>query len=106
MNNDGIWLLKCICDYTRFEILGLLQEHQEMRVGDFVRLMKKDQPLVSHHLKTLKKCGIVTSRRQGKNIMYQISNPDLAKLISDLANTEKNILSMCNIDKNSTSCIC
>ena len=33
---------------------------------DAVKELKKDQPLVSHHLKTLKKCGIVKSRDEGK----------------------------------------
>ena len=47
--------LKCICDETRFEILDLLQKNNELCVNDFVDKLKKDQPLVSHHLKTLKK---------------------------------------------------
>ncbi len=104
MNNGGIWLLKCICDDTRFEILELLQESHELCVGDFVDLMEKDQPLISHHLKKLKECGIVTSRRHGKQIMYKITSPDLAELISGIANTGKNILpAMCgNTDDNST----
>ena len=55
---NGISLLKCICDETRFEILELLQKNHELCVNDFVNELKKDQPLVSHHLKILKKCGI------------------------------------------------
>ena len=63
---NGPSLLKCICDETRFEILELLQKDNELCVNDFVEKLKKDQPLVSHHLKTLKKCGIVKSRDEGK----------------------------------------
>ena len=67
---NGAALLKCICDETRFEILELLQKDDELCVNDFVEELKKDQPLVSHHLKTLKQCGIVKSRNEGKKTMY------------------------------------
>ena len=33
---NGISLLKCICDETRFEILELLQKNNELCVNDFV----------------------------------------------------------------------
>ena len=79
---NGVSLLKCICDDTRFEILELLQENKELCVNDFVEKLEKDQPLVSHHLKTLKKCGIVKSRDEGKKAMYAISNNQLSELIS------------------------
>ena len=51
---NGPALLKCICDETRFEILELLQIDDELCLNDFVEKLEKDQPLVSHHLKTLK----------------------------------------------------
>ena len=75
---NGPALLKCICDETRFEILELLQKDNELCVNDFVEKLKKDQPLVSHHLKTLKTCGIVKSREEGKKAMYAISNSQLS----------------------------
>jgi len=65
---NGLSLLKCICDETRFEILESLQKDKELCVNDFVEKLNKDQPLVSHHLKTLKKCGIVKSRDEGSNV--------------------------------------
>jgi len=86
---NGISLLKCICDETRFEILELLQKNKELCVNDFVKKLKKDQPLVSHHLKTLKKCGIVKSRDEGKKAMF--ANFALVLYVSDVSvvRTEK-----------------
>ena len=95
---NGINLLKCICDDTRFEILELLQKNKELCVNDFVKKLKKDQPLVSHHLKTLKKCGIVKSREEGKKAMYTISNSQLSELISNITKTSKEIPSLCSKD--------
>ncbi len=95
---NGISLLKCICDETRFEILELLQKNKELCVNDFVEKLKKDQPLVSHHLKTLKKCGIVKSRDEGKKSMYTISNNQLSELISNVTKTSKKIPVLCSDD--------
>ncbi|MCV0391750.1 MAG: metalloregulator ArsR/SmtB family transcription factor [Nitrosopumilus sp.] len=95
---NGISLLKCICDETRFEILELLQKDKELCVNDFVEKLKKDQPLVSHHLKTLKKCGIVKSRDEGKKAMYAISSNQLSDLISNVTKASKKIPVLCSED--------
>ncbi|MFQ5440936.1 MAG: ArsR/SmtB family transcription factor [Nitrosopumilaceae archaeon] len=93
---NGVSLLKCICDDTRFEILEMLQKEKELCVSDFVEKLKKDQPLISHHLKTLKNCGIVKSRDEGKKAMYKISNNHLAELISSITKASKKIPTLCN----------
>ena len=93
---NGVSLLKCICDETRFEILEMLQKNKELCVNEFVEKMKKDQPLISHHLKTLKKCGIVKSRDEGKKSMYSISNHQLSELISNVTKASKKIPVLCN----------
>lgn len=109
MNNDGLdaggsggnhggsgtWLLRCICDETRFAMLEMLQKEKEMCVGDFVSHLQRDQPLISHHLKRLKECGILTSRQDGKKAMYRISNPRLAGLIADIADAGRQIPNLC-----------
>ena len=92
----GIILLKCICDDTRFEILEILQKNKEMCVNDFVEKMKKDQPLISHHLKTLKKCGIVKSRDKGKKSLYSISNVQMSDIIANIIKASKEIPVLCN----------
>ena len=95
---NGVNLLKCICDDTRFEMLELLQKNKELCVNDFVEKLKKDQPLVSHHLKTLKKCGIVKSREEGKKSMYTISNKQLSELIGNVTKASKKIPVLCSDD--------
>ena len=96
---NGISLLKCICDETRFEILELLQKNKELCVNDFVKELEIEQPLVSHHLKTLKNCGIVRSREEGKRSMYAISNSQLSELISNVTKDSKKIPELCFDDK-------
>ena len=93
---NGVSLLKCICDETRFDILDLLQRNDELCVNDFVERLKKDQPLISHHLRTLKQCGIVKSRGDGKKTMYKISSNQLSELITNITKASKKIPVLCN----------
>lgn len=93
---NGVGLLKCICDETRFEILEMLQKNKELCVNDFVEEMKKDQPLISHHLKILKSCGIVKTRDEGKRSIYSITNTQLFEIISNITTISKKIPVWCN----------
>src|SRR5215831_14435487 len=99
---NGLTLLKCICEDTRFNILEILQKNKEMSVNDLVSKLKKDQPLVSHHLKALKQCNIVSSKENGKSTLYFISNKEISRLISDIVKTGEKVAIICN----DPSCSC
>ena len=42
---------------------------------DFVECCTVSQPTISHHLRVLREAGVVTSERQGTNIVYSLA-PD------------------------------
>jgi DNA-binding transcriptional ArsR family regulator len=88
-------LLKCICEDTRFSILEILQKNDEMSVNDLASRLKKDQPLVSHHLRALKECNIVKTRENGKMTMYSVANKDISRLISEIVKTSEKMASCC-----------
>ena len=92
---NGLTLLKCICEDTRFNILELLQENKGMSVNELVLKLKKDQPLVSHHLKSLKQCKIVSSKESGKSTMYFISNKEISNLIKEIVKAGDKIAVKC-----------
>ena len=95
--NSSTRLLRCICDETRFEMLGMLLEHKSLCVGDFVGAMDRDQPLISHHLRQLRECGIVSSRQDGKKTMYMIANTMLAELISGIMDAGRKMPDLCAV---------
>lgn len=97
---NELTLLKCISDETRLHILELIKD-KELCVSDLVTKLKKEQPLISHHLRALRSCGIIKARENGKKTMYAISNKEVARLISDIELASKKIISMCN-----DSCCC
>src|SRR5713226_9691886 len=92
---NALTFLKCICEDTRFNILELLQKNEEMSVNDLVSKLKKDQPLISHHLKALKLCKIVNFKENGKSTMYFISNKEISKLIDNIVKTGEKISVIC-----------
>lgn len=92
---NGLTLLKCICEDTRFNILELLQKNKEMSVNDIVLEIKKDQPLVSHHLRSLKQCKIISSKENGKSTMYFISNREISNLIKEIVKAGNKIAIKC-----------
>ena len=94
-NMDGLRLLRCICDEMRFGILEQLSQG-EMTVGQIVQKIKRDQPLVSHHLKTLKECGIVSSESRGRHVVYRISSERLSALIVQIQEAGDEINDICD----------
>lgn len=92
---NGVTLLKCICEETRFSILEILQKNDEMSVNDLASKLKKDQPLVSHHLRALKECNIVKTRENGKMTMYSVANKDISRMINEIVKTSEKMASCC-----------
>ena len=82
-------LLRCITEESRRKILKFLG-NQEKCVCEIVEHLDKEQSVVSHHLASLRNCGLVKSRQDGKKIMYEVSNPKIVKFLKkgeELADT-------------------
>lgn len=60
-------------DQTRVSILMLLSDG-EMNVSALCRKLKIAQPSVSHHLGILRLGGLVSTRRNGKEVFYSLRN--------------------------------
>ena len=83
-------LLHTLSDNNRLRIIYYLGT-QEVSVGAIVEATDLSQPLVSHHLRTLKKNAIVTTRRKGPFIYYRLSFPELLDVLGILAEMAQNI---------------
>ncbi|MFE7203406.1 ArsR/SmtB family transcription factor [Pseudonocardia alni] len=67
-------------DSTRLRIAAALLRGAELCVCDTAWVVGASQALVSHHLRQLRTAGIVTSRRDGRMVMYQLSDRGRAVL--------------------------
>ena len=57
-------------DQTRIRLFWLLC-HCEECVLNLSVMMNMSSPALSHHLKLLKACGLIVSRREGKEVYYR-----------------------------------
>ncbi len=72
-----------LCDSTRLRILWLLC-HSEECVGDIAAAVDMSAPAVSHHLRVLKQAGLIISRREGKEVLYTLSDTKEAELVHQM----------------------
>ncbi|MDL2252606.1 metalloregulator ArsR/SmtB family transcription factor [Ruminococcaceae bacterium OttesenSCG-928-I18] len=69
-----------LSDATRLRILWVLC-HSEECVTNIAAAVGMSDPAVSHHLRILKKTGVIKSRRVGKEVHYTLADTEEAELI-------------------------
>jgi ArsR family transcriptional regulator len=69
---DCVEFCKALADDTRQQILVMLLD-QELCVSDIVDAFAMSQPSISHHLNILKQFGLLTSRKEGKQVYYTVN---------------------------------
>ncbi len=66
-------LLKALADPERLRLVQALRERSQS-VSDLAALLDNEIGNISHHLKVLRRQGIVTSQRDGKSVIYSLSD--------------------------------
>src|SRR5918911_2562362 len=64
---------RALSDPTRLMLAAALREGGELCVCDLSWISERKQALVSHHLRALRSEGLVRSRRDGKLVMYSLT---------------------------------
>ena len=79
---------KTLADDTRYYIVMLLLSRGELCVCNVVSALDVSQPKISRHLALLRQTQMLSTRRQGHWVYYQV-NPNLPQWLND---TLKNLL--------------
>ncbi|MEG1434197.1 MAG: metalloregulator ArsR/SmtB family transcription factor [Gordonibacter sp.] len=74
-------LFKVFGDTTRIKILYALMGQQRC-VADIAELIGATQSAVSHQLRTLKQARLVKFQRDGKNVIYSLSDDHVHTMIA------------------------
>ena len=74
-----------LADSTRLSLAAALLEVDELCVCDLAWIIERSENLVSHHMRTLRSHGLVRSRRDGKMVMYSLTEPARGLLSAVLA---------------------
>lgn len=76
---------RAVADPTRLAIAAALREGDELCVCDLAWIAERSQNLVSHHLRALRVAGLARSRRDGKMVMYSLTDTGAALIEAVLA---------------------
>jgi len=71
--------LKLIAEENRLKILCILNKEKEVCVCFILEELNLPQNLVSHHLKVLKDFNLISSRKEGRWILYSINKKEISK---------------------------
>jgi DNA-binding transcriptional ArsR family regulator len=85
------FLAKSLSDENRLRILLSISQGKKA-VGSIVDELGLSQPLVSHHLKELKRSLLVKVERSGPFIYYELSDPAILGAIRGLNSVANNLL--------------
>jgi DNA-binding transcriptional ArsR family regulator len=77
------FLAKSLSDENRLRVLLSLREGR-LSVSSLVEALQLSQPLISHHLKELKRSLLVKVERHGPFIYYELADKRILKIIKDL----------------------
>lgn len=76
-------VFKQLDDTTRIRIFWLLC-HCEECVLNISAMMRMSSPAVSHHLRPLRNTGLITSRREGKEVYYRAADTEQSRLLHQM----------------------
>jgi DNA-binding transcriptional ArsR family regulator len=86
------FLSKSLSDENRLRILACVSQGKKSVTG-IVEVLGLSQPLVSHHLKELKRSLLVKIERSGPFIYYELSDPRIMDVVSILDIVASDLLS-------------
>jgi DNA-binding transcriptional ArsR family regulator len=74
-------VFKALADPTRRQILRMLNRRPEMSAGEIAEAFDISAPSVSHHFNVLKEADLVSTRRQGQQILYSLNTTVVEDLV-------------------------
>jgi ArsR family transcriptional regulator, lead/cadmium/zinc/bismuth-responsive transcriptional repressor len=75
-------LLKAVADPTRMKILAALRSARELCVCDISAVVAMSESAVSHQLRLLRSVNLVTPRKEGRQVFYQLSDAHVSSILS------------------------
>ena len=83
--------MKALSDPTRLMLATALASGEELCVCDLAWIADRAENLVSHHLRRLRSCGLVAGRRDGKMMMYSLTDRGYELLLPVLGSETKEV---------------
>jgi DNA-binding transcriptional ArsR family regulator len=85
------FVARCLSDENRLRIL-LCIDAGKKSVSGIVEELNLSQPLVSHHLKELRRSLLVKVERRGPFVYYEIADPRIVQILAALKDLATDLL--------------
>lgn len=85
--NKASMVLRSINNKLRQNILGYIYDKEKVGVTELYKDLKLEQSVASLHLSILRKEGVVSTERNGKQVYYSINHnriTDIKKFVEDI----------------------
>lgn len=93
--DDNAKIIKALSDANRLKIIDILSCGEKCAC-DILEYFGFTQPTLSHHMKVLAECGIVSTRKEGQWNYYSLN----------IVNCNKLMLFLMNLITDTEDCIC
>jgi biotin operon repressor len=88
LNERLVAIFKCLADPARLRIIGMVVD--EARCGqELASELKLAPATVSHHLRRLQQAGLVSERREGAYVFYELDHQVLRDAVQTVADRKK-----------------
>ena len=73
MVHDLSTFFRALADRKRLRMLEYLAQHEHVPVSDLGLALRMSQPLISWHLRILRRAGLVKTRRSGRQVLCSLN---------------------------------
>ncbi|MGI9542563.1 MAG: ArsR/SmtB family transcription factor [Cyclobacteriaceae bacterium] len=74
-------ILRVIGHPLRIQVIDALRKSNELMVNELCSILDVDQSLLSQHLAKMKMKGVLSNRREGRNIFYSLKLKEVLKVM-------------------------
>ncbi|MEE9374684.1 MAG: metalloregulator ArsR/SmtB family transcription factor [Saprospiraceae bacterium] len=85
------YILKTVAHPLRLAVIHLLEIYPRLSVSEICHKIGSEQSLTSHHLQNMKLKGLLSSRKEGRNMFYSLKERDVSLIIECLENCNCNM---------------
>lgn len=85
------FILKTIAHPLRLGVIHLLEQYPRLSVSEICEKLDSEQSLTSHHLQNMKLKGILSAKKEGRNVLYSLKERDVSLIIECLENCNCNM---------------
>ncbi len=84
-------ILKTVAHPIRLAIIHMLEQYPRLSVNEICEKLGTEQSLTSHHLQNMRLKGILSAKRDGRNMLYSLKERDVSLIIECLENCNCNM---------------